>query len=150
MGAGAGHPVAPLVVSLATVAWLTVLCGHDLRHRRLPNTLTLPGAAALLAAATVAGHGAAALAGALTLAGIYLAVHLVAPAALGAGDVKLALGVGAWTGWFGAPVWALAALGAPLLTAVVALVAGCRGAHAIPHGPSLGLAGAAAVALALL
>ncbi|MCV7249001.1 prepilin peptidase [Mycobacterium koreense] len=138
------------MVSLATVAWLTVLCGHDLRHRRLPNTLTLPGAAALLAAATVAGHGAAALAGALTLAGIYLAVHLVAPAALGAGDVKLALGVGAWTGWFGAPVWALAALGAPLLTAVVALVAGCRGAHAIPHGPSLGLAGAAAVALALL
>ncbi len=36
---------------------------------------------------------------------------------MGAGDVKLAIGIGALTGAFGVDVWALAALGAPLLTA---------------------------------
>ena len=63
------------------------------------------------------GHGATALAGALGLSGLYLVVHLAAPAALGAGDVKLALGCGALTGALGTEVWVLAAVGAPLLTA---------------------------------
>jgi len=150
VGVVGAHPGAPLLVSLATAAWLTVLCGHDLRHRRLPNVLTLPGAAAILTAAALLGRGLPALAGALVLAAVYLVVHLSAPAALGAGDVKLALGVGAWTGWFGPAVWALAALGASLLTAVVALIAGWRGVRSVPHGPALGLAAAAVVALALL
>ena len=41
---------------------------------------------------------------------------------MGAGDVKLAAGVGGLTGAFGVDVWALAAMAAPLLTAVIALV----------------------------
>ena len=45
---------------------------------------------------------------------------------MGAGDVKLAIGIGALTGTFGVDVWALAALGAPLLTAVWAVVAVLR------------------------
>ena len=49
---------------------------------------------------------------------MYLLVHLVAPAAMGAGDVKLAIGLGALTGCFGVDVWLLAALAAPLLTAL--------------------------------
>ena len=36
---------------------------------------------------------------------LYLGVHLVAPAGMGAGDVKLAIGLGALTGAFGADVW---------------------------------------------
>ena len=61
---------------------------------------------------------APALAGAVSLFAIYLALHLIAPAAMGAGDVKLAIGIGALTGAFGIDVWSLAALAAPLLTAV--------------------------------
>ncbi|BBZ14162.1 prepilin peptidase [Mycobacterium branderi] len=130
----------------AVLCWMAALTGYDVRRRRLPNWLTLPGAAAILLAATLAGRGLPALAGALALAAVYLAVHWVSPAAMGAGDVKLALGVGALTGWFGVDVWLLAALGAPLLTAMVALLVGIR---SVPHGPSMCLASAMAVGLAL-
>ena len=74
----------------------------------------------------------------------------MAPAAMGAGDVKLAIGLGALTGAFGFDVWVLAALAAPLLTAVLAVVAVIRRAGStVPHGPSMCLASAAAAALAL-
>ena len=57
---------------------------------------------------------------------------------MGAGDVKLAIGVGALTGAFGFDVWVLAALAAPLLTAVWAVVAVIRRAGStVPHGPSM-------------
>lgn len=142
--------VARAGLNLAAVGWLVVLSGFDIRSRRLPNALTLPGAAVILAAATVLGRGGPALVGALALSGLYLLVHLAAPTALGAGDVKLAVGVGAWTGCCGAPVWLLAALGAPLLTAVGGLVALRRGVHSVPHGPSMCLASAAAITLTLV
>jgi leader peptidase (prepilin peptidase) / N-methyltransferase len=77
-------------------------------------------------------------------------VHLASPAAMGAGDVKLAIGLGALTGCFGVEVWFLAALGAPLLTVVWAVVAKVRrGAAHVPHGPLMCLASVAAVALAI-
>ncbi|SOX53436.1 prepilin peptidase [Mycobacterium ahvazicum] len=127
--------------------WLTVLSCYDLRHRRLPNLLTLPGAGVILVAAGCLGRGGPALAGAAALAGLYLLVHLIAPAGMGAGDVKLAIGLGGLAGCFGAAVWFLAAVAAPLLTA---LVAGGRGAGSVPHGPSMCLATAGAAGLALL
>ncbi|MGV0800394.1 prepilin peptidase, partial [Mycolicibacterium elephantis] len=66
------------------------------------------------------------------------------------GDVKLAAGVGALTGAFGVDVWMLAALAAPLLTAGWAIVVLIRrGESTVPHGPSMCLAAAAAVSLAL-
>ncbi len=81
---------------------------------------------------------------------LYLVVHLLAPAAMGAGDVKLAVGLGALTGAFGVDVWVLAALVAPLLTAVWAVVAVIRRTGStVPHGPSMCLASAAAVTLAI-
>lgn len=82
----------------AVLTWLAVLSCYDIRQHRLPNALTLTGAAAILAAAGLAGRGPSALAGAAALAAIYLLVHAVAPGGMGAGDVKLALGVGALTG----------------------------------------------------
>ncbi|GAS92068.1 A24 family peptidase [Mycolicibacterium brisbanense] len=132
-----------------TVVWLLVLCAYDIRQRRLPNWLTLPGGTVILAAATCFGHGAAAVAGAAALVVVYLLVHLVAPAALGGGDVKLAVGVGALTGVFGPDVWLLAALGAPLLTAAFACAAAIRGIPTVPHGPSMCMASAAAIGLVL-
>jgi len=130
--------------------WMGALSICDVRLRRLPNLLTLPGAGVILLAAAWAGRGAPALAGAAALTGMYLLVHLVAPAAMGAGDVKLAIGLGGLAGCFGAGVWFVAALGAPLLTALWGVVAMLRGVRTVPHGPSMCLATAAAAGLALL
>lgn len=141
------------------LVWLTALTVYDLRQRRLPNALTLPGAATILIAAAFAGRGQPALLGALALATLYLGVHLMAPAAMGAGDVKLAVGLGALTGAFGVDVWMLAAIAAPLLTAgwgVLVLrgrrtgVPGAGTSNTVPHGPSMCVAAFAAVALVVL
>lgn len=140
-----------LAVSAAVLLWAVALSVIDLRQRRLPNVLTMSGAAAILVGAAVAGRGPHALLGGLALGGLYLAVHLAAPAGLGAGDVKLAVGLGALTGALGVAVWTLAAIGAALLTAVASLVAAARGrGRAVPHGPAMCAASLAAAALALL
>jgi leader peptidase (prepilin peptidase) / N-methyltransferase len=133
----------------AVLVWMGVLSVYDVRQRRLPNLLTLSGAGAIVVGAVVAGHGMAALSGAAALTTVYLLVHLVAPTSMGAGDVKLAIGLGAVTGCFGAEVWFLAAIGAPLLTAVLGTVAWLGwSAKAVPHGPSMCLASAMALGLA--
>ncbi|WP_102417899.1 A24 family peptidase [Mycobacterium sp. 4858] len=142
-----------MTAALAVLAWLAVLSGYDVRERRLPNLLTLPGAGVILLVAAVAGHGGPALAGAAALTAVYLPVHLVAPAGMGAGDVKLAIGLGALAGCFGAAVWFLAALAAPLLTvawAVAGRLAGRACAAAVPHGPSMCVATAVAIGLILV
>jgi leader peptidase (prepilin peptidase)/N-methyltransferase len=133
------------------LAWLVVLSCYDIRTRRLPNALTLPGAGVILLAAGVAGRGLPALTGAVALAAVYLVVHLASPAAMGAGDVKLAIGLGGLAGCFGAGVWFLAALVAPLLTALLGLgVRASTGVLTVPHGPSMCVATAGAAGLALL
>jgi leader peptidase (prepilin peptidase)/N-methyltransferase len=142
MGAG--------VACACVLAWFTALTVYDVRQRRLPNGLTLPGAAVVLAVAAATGRGVPALVGAAALALFYLGIHLVAPAGMGAGDVKLAIGVGALTGSFGVDAWVLAALGAPMLTAMWAVAVAFRGGAAtVPHGPSMCVAAAVAVAVAI-
>ncbi len=132
---------------MLVAAWLIALSAFDIRHRRLPNTLTLPGALAVLAGAALFGRGGPALAGAAVLTAVYLLVCLTG--GLGAGDVKLAIGLGGLTGAFGADAWTLAAVGAPILTGLVALTALAWGRRdPVPHGPSMCVASAAAVALA--
>ncbi|MBS4729403.1 prepilin peptidase [Mycobacterium sp. SM1] len=138
------------MAAAAVVLWMGVLGAYDVRHRRLPNWLTLPGAGVILLGAAGDGRGLPALAGAAALSGVYLLVHLAAPAALGAGDVKLAVGLGALTGCFGGPVWFLAALGAPLLSALWGVAAALRQCGStVPHGLSMCLASAAALGLAV-
>ncbi|MET0900432.1 MAG: A24 family peptidase [Mycobacterium sp.] len=126
-----------MVALVILTPWLIVLSVIDIREQRLPNALTLPGAAVILGVAGWCGSGAAALAGAGALAGGYLLMHLLAPSAMGAGDVKLALGLGALTGAVGIEAWVVAALAAPLCTAIWGLVTGAR---VLPHGPSMCLA----------
>ena len=80
----------------------------------------------------------------------YAAVHLAAPAAMGAGDVKLAAPLGAV---LAAASWAAvvaAGLVAALLSAVLATVMlAMRGrSSAVPHGPSMLVAGLLVVAVA--
>ncbi|MCH9669221.1 MAG: A24 family peptidase [Actinomycetia bacterium] len=131
--------------------WLIALTYFDIRRRRLPNLLTLPGAALVMAGAALTGHGAMAFAGAAAMFAIYAVVHLVAPQAMGAGDVKLALGLGALTGPFGPDVWLLAVLGASLGTALLGLIRLLGGDRSpLPHGPSMCIAAASAVAVGLI
>ncbi|MGV9676741.1 prepilin peptidase [Nocardia sp. NPDC003482] len=126
--------------------WCTALSVIDFRVRRLPDALTLPGALAVLGYAAGADRLAAAVAGALLLAVPYLLVHMAAPAAFGAGDVKLALGLGAAAACGGANTWMWAALSAPVLTALgggALTVFRAYRSHAppanttVPHGPSM-------------
>ncbi|MCI4676151.1 prepilin peptidase [Candidatus Mycolicibacterium alkanivorans] len=134
------------VACAAVLFWATALTVVDIRQRRLPNALTLPGAALVVMVAVAYGRGPAALYGAVGLTALYLTVHLVAPGGLGAGDVKLAVGLGALTGAFGPDVWLLGAVGAPVLTAVFGVLGRTR---TLPHGPSMCVASLAAAALAV-
>ncbi len=135
---------------LLALGWFGVVTGLvDLRHRRLPDALTLPALPVALlllvplGPATV-GWGAA---GAAAAVGVHAVVHLWAPGALGAGDVKLAAPLGAVLGAVSWPALVLAAVLASVLTATLGLVRAathCRAAGApVPHGPSMLLATAA-------
>jgi leader peptidase (prepilin peptidase) / N-methyltransferase len=135
------------MAAAGVAAWLIALSAFDITQRRLPNVLTIPGGVAVLCGAAIADRAWPALAGAAVLTAVYLLVHLVAPAGLGAGDVKLAPGIGALAGAFGAQAWAVAALGAPMLTGVWALVAvACGRSGPVPHGPAMCLAAVAGLA----
>jgi leader peptidase (prepilin peptidase)/N-methyltransferase len=131
--------------------WMGALTSYDIKQRRLPNWLTLPGFAVIMVVAASSGQGPAAALGAALLAAVYLVIHEVAPGAMGAGDVKLALALGALTGCFGGGAWLLAAIAAPVLTALLGGMARLGwSATSVPHGPSMCAASAAAVGLAML
>jgi leader peptidase (prepilin peptidase)/N-methyltransferase len=127
------------------LAWAGVLLGTaDVAVRRLPDALTLPAypvvAVLLVVAAAGVGHAdllVRALGGALLWAGGYAAVRLIAPAALGGGDVKLAGSLGALTAASSWPGLLLAVLAANALTAVVAGPARMCGYADVPHGPAM-------------
>jgi len=118
----------------------------DLRTLRLPNAVTLTSypvvALLLLLPAAIDGrwsdYGRAALAGAVLLA-LYLVLHLVNPAGMGLGDVKLSGPLGALLGWISWNALLWGALAGFLLGAVAGLVlialrrAGRR--SEIPFGP---------------
>lgn len=124
---------------LAPVGVLLTLV--DLRVQRLPDPLTLPfaGAAlALLGAAALlpehAGQWRTALFGSLVLGGFYFLLFLIRPIALGFGDVKLALGLGAVLGWYGWGALFLGTLAGAVVGSVHVTVLFARG-HAGPRTP---------------
>ncbi len=133
---------------LLGLAWLGVAAGAvDLRHHRLPDALTLPALPIALLLLVPLGSGAVGRAslGAVVAAGAHAVVHLVAPHAMGGGDVKLAGPLGAVLAAVSWPALALGAVLAAVLTGVVA-VAGIvtgrlRAGASLPHGPSMVLAG---------
>ncbi|MGY0500120.1 prepilin peptidase [Nocardia sp. FBN12] len=148
------------------IAWCLLLGVIDIHARRLPNALTGVGAAAVFLFALSTGQLGTAVIGASLLTMPYLVTHLLSPAALGAGDVKLAVALGAAAAIAGPPAWVWAAIAAPVLTAAVAAVllgsdrlravlgrdsGQVRAAPArrlVPHGPAMCLATVTAMALA--
>lgn len=147
----------PFTAFAPLMAWCVVLTVIDIRQQKLPNVLTGSGAVIIFGYALFTTQFTASLLGALLLAVPYLLVHLAAPASFGAGDVKLAIGLGAAAALGGARVWVWAAIAAPMLTALAGMVllalrwrnAGRDGVrrHTIAHGPSMCAATVLALAL---
>jgi leader peptidase (prepilin peptidase)/N-methyltransferase len=140
----AAVPVRWLPVLLA-LGWLAVAAGTvDVLAGRLPDALTLPALpTALLLLVSVGGDAVArGVAGAVVAVAAHAAVHFVAPAAMGGGDVKLAAPLGAVLAAVSWEALALAGVLAALSSGVLAvavLVRRGRGG-AVPHGPSMLLA----------
>ncbi|PXY19199.1 prepilin peptidase [Prauserella muralis] len=137
-----------LPVPLAVTALAVPLTLADLAHRRLPDALTLPAyplaGGALAVAAACGPDGTLALRAALAavvFAGVHALVHTVAPAALGAGDVKLSGSLGGVLGATGWPALVIAAGTAAVVTLVLAGAAALlrvdRWRGGAPHGPGL-------------
>jgi leader peptidase (prepilin peptidase)/N-methyltransferase len=151
---GAGRLPSAWLPALLGLGWLGVAAGLvDVRHRRLPDTLTAPAAClaplSLLPLGLVAvGRG---LLGALVAVAGYGLVHLLRPTALGLGDVKLAAPLGAVLGAGSWAALAITAVLAAVLTGAVGLLLVCAGrappGAVVPHGPSM-LAAAWLVTLA--
>lgn len=126
----------PVPVVLGWAGVLLAVC--DLRVRRLPDALTLPGfpvLAVLLGAAAAHRSGllGGAVAGCAVFAGAYLVVRSVSPTALGAGDVKLAASLGAAVGAVSVQLVPVVVA----LAAVVTLLAARSRGGAVPHAPAM-------------
>ncbi|MGW0708662.1 prepilin peptidase [Streptomyces sp. NPDC002643] len=117
--------LAPLGVLLTLV---------DIKAQRLPDPLTLPfaGLALVLLGAVAyvpehAGQWRTSALGALILGGAYFLLFLLRPLALGFGDVKLAIGLGAVLGWYGWGALYVGTFAGALIGSVYTLVLAARG-----------------------
>jgi leader peptidase (prepilin peptidase)/N-methyltransferase len=154
-----------IVVATATEVWgatgtmiaaVLTLCGlaavADARSGRIPNLLVaaagLPTMAVVIASGA-AGSGAhaaaAALLGAVVFAGPVFVMHLISPAAMGFGDVKLATALGAALGLVEPRLGLFALCLAAAVTAAVGLV---RRRPTLPFGPGLVLGATVVVMIA--
>ena len=141
------------VPTACVLAWVSVpLVVVDLRHRRLPDGLTLgvwPVLAVALLVAAVGGGGEVVVRAVLGAVGFFAVHALLAwamPGALGGGDVKLAAPVGAVLGVLGVSALLVALVAAAVVTLVlIAAVPRWRGGA--PHGPGM-LGAACALAIA--
>jgi len=140
----------PVSAAVAPVA-LVPAAAVDLRTLRLPNRLVGLGSVAVAVTALLESWVGiriddvrlfAVALGVALLAGPLLAVHLIAPAAMGFGDVKLATVLGAAIGLH-EPIAALVALLIACVVGVIGGLAGRRGV--IPFGPALVLGSAMAL-----
>ena len=131
---------------LLALGWLAVAAGAvDVRAGRLPDALTLPALPVVLLLLIPVGGSAVwrGVLGAAVAVTAHLTVHLMSPAALGAGDVKLAASLGAALAAASWEALAVAGLLAALFSgALAATVLVARGSgRTLPHGPSMLLAG---------
>jgi leader peptidase (prepilin peptidase)/N-methyltransferase len=108
---------------------------EDFRSRRIPNVLVTP--ALVLALLGASDLGSSVGAGLALAAPLYL-IALIAPGAMGMGDVKLALPAGAIAGFAGLYHLVLAISGFGAMLALIAFVRGGRKAT-LAYGPAIAL-----------
>ncbi|NMB23259.1 MAG: hypothetical protein GX983_07860, partial [Corynebacterium sp.] len=101
------------VMCVVFVVWVGVLAVGDLRTRRLPDVLTLPGALVITGWAVVVEPW-------LLLGGVgWFLLYLVTAGVvggIGGGDIKFALGLGTVAAVGSVEGWVLAVVGSSLLT----------------------------------
>ena len=153
---GESSVLVPLLVLGACLVTITVI---DLQLQRIPDRITFPTLALalpLLIAVSVQRDATDSLRGALIGAAAYFGflfvTHLIYPAGMGFGDVKLALVMGLYLGWLG---WSSTyPVAGPLQLVFYALMLGCvlgvvfglsvqvitKKRGAFPFGPALALA----------
>lgn len=136
-----GFPLWWLPMPLAIGLLAVLLSATDLRHQRLPDLLTLPTYPLVLGLLLLAGHWGAgpgvlfrAVLGGLALGGVYAAGHLLAPRALGGGDVKLAGSLGCA---LGAVSWSALLIGPAVAAALTLAFAAVRRSRLVAHGPGM-------------
>ncbi len=112
-----------LVAGGALLALLALACWTDLRSRRIPNWITVPGM--LVGSVLNAVHGVAGLTGALlgVATAFLVALPFFATGVLGGGDAKLLMAVGAF---FGPVQFLWAALAIAVAGGVLALAEAAR------------------------
>ena len=143
--------VLPFLVLFPSLLALAII---DLEHYRLPDRVVFPTFAAVLSGVVVGwmagadeGSVVGAVVGAVGYCGAFLVLHLVSPAKLGFGDVKLAAVLGLGVGW----VEPILVFHAVLLASIAALVPALvllvirRKNVAFPFGPALAIGAVAVV-----
>ncbi len=130
------------------VSVLAVLSVIDLGERRLPNRIVLPAFAAVLAAhiALSPGQSAEWTIAALGAAAFFFVPAIFYPAAMGMGDVKLALLLGAMLGKAVVTAIFVAALAGGVVSIALLIAYGASARkRAVAFGPFLALGGAVAL-----
>ena len=157
----AGMVLASNVRGFLLIAWLAYvpvaveLARIDFRERRLPDRLTLPAAGGALVLLALDGFSIGffplyrAFLGAIVLFLAYFAMNLLTRGGMGMGDVKLALSIGALTGYLSWESVVVATMVAFLIGGGVSaylLATGRSGRKdAIPFGPFMIIGAFAAV-----
>lgn len=128
----------------------------DLRSRRIPDAVTLPALVAVIALALIGSPSGStspgsALVGAVAFGMPLAAIAWARPVAMGMGDAKLAMLIGASVGALDLPLLPATVCIGLLLGAAVAVIAWIRGGDrsaTIAFGPPLAFAGLVALVLA--
>jgi leader peptidase (prepilin peptidase) / N-methyltransferase len=139
----ASYPVgAAAAIAAFLAAVLVVLAATDLERRIIPNRIVLPATVTVLIARVVffPGHAPEYALAAVGAAAAFLIPNLVSSSAMGMGDVKLVLLLGAGLGWgvIGAVVLAFLCCFPFALVTIVRDGFAVRG-KTIPFGPFLAL-----------
>ena len=138
------------LVAAFFVAVLAVVSAFDLEQGIIPNRIVLPAAAVVLAAriALSPGRTVELMVAAAGAAGFLLLAHLVYPAGMGMGDVKLALLLGAALGKLVVLALLLGSFAAGLVGVVLIVREGAAARKkAIAFGPFLALGAVVALFL---
>jgi leader peptidase (prepilin peptidase)/N-methyltransferase len=149
--APAGTTITHALAAAAALVPAAAAASADWRSHRVPDVLVALALVPSLVAVVLAGDRAHLLAsvaaGAALMALPLLLIHLVAPAAMGFGDVKIAAALGAGLGVF-APTLAVPALLAA--SGLTLLAAAWQRRPALPFAPGLVTGVVAALALGAL